>query len=691
VGWLVQAGAVTAAVTLFVLAGWFVEPVREVLGRIGPSLPALVYAGVLVLLAARIVLHRRPDHIPRIRPLRRFSAPVGLATSMIAFVVPVFSGWETGKGSYGMAAGVIPYGDGPLYFGGAQRLLFNGSLDDWNSRRPLSTLFLAVELAATNLDLRLSLVIQALLVGIACYLAARAVIPELGVVGGCALFAALYPFGYRIVPAPLSETLGFAVSALAFAALWIAVRERSTWLAAGGVLLLGFAGSTRPAIILLPVILAVWFAWSWRARRPINVKVLAACLAGFILALTLNLVAVSIGDGDAANLGGQRGELVYGMAKGDPGWDDDVASTGRVYRDHPELEPLTVTERDRRVSSLASEEVQRHPLRYATTVLESAANYSKEAVRAVARPIDSSLVRPAIESVLALALVCAFAARGWRSRRVPLVDVALAGALILSLPFLLDFRVESRSLQWCGIALAVVGVIGLGVRGTGRFASRIHLSFALTALASIAVHVPFVGIEQNVRVLAAVAPFLALPLAYAAAALDPLASPRRESTTNALRERPVRWAPVVVGVGVITITIVGAPIAMATVTKPRVTQHVCADGRRAQAFIGAVSVRLVKEGPGSEQQLDQVDAVASSVNPFLTPFQNLPRPTTLISAITPHGDDRILFVGGDVRATGDSVLYLCGQPLEDGASSISFFWPRPYTFGYFSGVPAPGK
>jgi hypothetical protein len=686
-----QAGAVTAAVTLFVLAGWFVEPVREVLGRIGPSLPTLGYAGVLVLLAARIVLHRRPDHIPRIRPLSRFSAPVGLAASMIAFVTPVFSGWETGKGSYGMAGGVIPYGDGALYFGGAQRLLFDGSLDDWNSRRPLSTLFLAVELAATNLDLRLSLVIQALLVGIACYLAARVVTPELGVVGGCALFAALYPFGYRIVPAPLSETLGFAVGALAFAALWIAVRERSTWLAAIGVLLLGFAGSTRPAIILLPVMLAVWFAWSWRARRPINVKVLAACLAGFIVALASNFVAVSIAHGDAANLAGQRGELAYGMAKGYPGWDDDVASTGRVYLDHPELEPLTVTERDRRVSSLASEEVQRHPLRYATTVLESAGNYSKEAVRAVARPIDSALVRHAIEGMLALALVSAFAVRVWRARRVPLVDIALAGALILSLPFLLDFRVESRSLQWCGIALAVVGVIGLGVQGTGRFASRVHVSFALVALAAIVVHVPFVGVEQNVRVLASVAPFLALPLAYAAAALDPLASPRREATTDMLGRRPVRWAPVVVGVGIMTITIVGAPIAMATVTKPPVNHHLCADGRRAQAFIGGVSVRLVNGGPGSEQHLGQVDAVASRDSPFLTPFQHLARPTTMISAITPHGDDRILFVDGDVQAPGDSVLYVCGQPLEDGASNISFFWPRPYTFGYYSGVPAPAK
>src|SRR5947207_1728034 len=181
---IVQAGAVVGAVTLFVLAGWFTEPVREVLGRIGLSVPALVYAGVLVLVAVRIVVRSRPDLLARLRPLGRLSAPAGLAGSMIAFVIPLFSTWETGKGSYGMAGGVIPYGDGALYFGGAQRLLFNGSLDDWNSRRPLSTLFLAVELAATNLDLRLSLVIQALLVGIACYLAARVVTLELGIVGG---------------------------------------------------------------------------------------------------------------------------------------------------------------------------------------------------------------------------------------------------------------------------------------------------------------------------------------------------------------------------------------------------------------------------------------------------------------------------------------------------------------------------
>jgi hypothetical protein len=688
-GLALKAGAVAAVVTLFVLTGWFVEPAREVLGRVGPSVPALVYAGVLVLVAARVVLRSRPDLIARIQPLGRLSAPMGLAFSMIAFVTPLFSGWETGKGSYGMAGGAIPYGDAALYFGGAQRLLFSGSIDDWNSRRPLSTLFLAVELAGTNLDLRLSLVIQALLVGIACYLAARAVTPELGIVGGCALFAGLYPFGYRAVPAPLSESLGFTFGALAFAALWIAVRERSVWLAASGVLLLGFAEDTRPAIVLLPVVLAAWFAWSWRARSRINATVLAACLGGFLVALASNYLAVSIGHGDAANLGGQRGELIYGMGKGYPSWDDNEASVGRVYDDHPELKPLTNTERDRRVNALARDQVQHHPLRYATTVLQGAANYTKQAVHSVVRPIDSHLVRRAIQGVFVLALALAFAWRVWRSRRLPIADFALAGALMLALPFLLDSRVENRSLQWCGIAIALVGVIGFGVRGTKCLALRLHLSFAVIALATIAVHVPFVGVEENVRVLASVAPFLALPLALAAAALDPLAAPRQKRTTKRLGARPIRWAPVAVGAGIMAITIVGVPVAVATITKPAVTRRVCADGRPAQAFIGGVSVRLVEGGPGSEQQLDEVEigAVRPNDNPFMTPFNGVTKEKTVVSAITPRGDDRILFIDGDVHAPGDSVLHLCGQPFADGASQISFFWPRPLTFGYFSGTP----
>jgi hypothetical protein len=665
------------------------------LGRIGSSLPVLVYAGVLLLVAARIGVRNHPELLARIRRHSRLYAPAGLAGSMIGLLAPLFSVWETGRASFGMAAGAIPYGDAALYFGGAQRLLFNGSIDDWNSRRPLSMLLLAVELAATNLDLRQSLVIQALLVGIACYLAARAVTPELGIVGGCALFAGIYPFGYRVVQVPLSESLGFIFGALAFASLWIAVRERSIWLAASGVLLLGFAENTRPAIVLLPVILAVWFAWSWRARSRINMKVLAACLGGFLVALTTNYLAVSIGHGDAANLGGQRGELVYGMAKGYPGWDDDEVSVGRVYDDHPELEPLTNTERDRRVNSLARDQVQHHPVRYATTVLQSAANYAKEAVHSVVRPIDGHLVRRTSEVVLVLALALAFAARVWRNRRVPLVDIAFSVALVLAVPVFLFSGVENRFLPWCGITLVVVGVIGFGLRGIRRFATRAHVAFALVALATIAVHVPFLGVYENVRVLASVVPFLALPLAFGAAALDPLAAARRERTTNTLGARPVRRAPAAVGAGIMAVTIVGVPVAVALVTKPAVTRRICTDGRPAQAFIGGVSVRLVEGGPGSEQQLDEVEigSVRPNDDPFLTyagwpsPLNGITMRTTLVSAITPRGDNRILFVDGDVQAPDDSVLYLCGQPLADGASQISYFWPKPFTFGYFTGAP----
>jgi hypothetical protein len=108
---VVQTGAVAAAVTLFVLAGWFVEPVREELGRVGPSLPTLVYVGVLLVVAARIGLRRRPELMARIGRRRRLYAPAALASSTMAFLAPLFSGWETGRTPVGMAAGAIPYGD----------------------------------------------------------------------------------------------------------------------------------------------------------------------------------------------------------------------------------------------------------------------------------------------------------------------------------------------------------------------------------------------------------------------------------------------------------------------------------------------------------------------------------------------------------------------------------------------------
>jgi len=175
---------VTVSVGTMILAEWHVAIVRRGMGWLSLRLPLLLFLATgLAFLGSAVRRFRAPPddggpgtgQRPVLARLRFLALPSAMAASVLAYLVPVFGGWVDSTRSPVNLAGIVPYGDGTLWLGGAQRLLFEGFVDDYSAKRPLNPALLAVRLAVTHIDLRMAMVLQGILLGLACGLLARVV------------------------------------------------------------------------------------------------------------------------------------------------------------------------------------------------------------------------------------------------------------------------------------------------------------------------------------------------------------------------------------------------------------------------------------------------------------------------------------------------------------------------------------
>jgi hypothetical protein len=680
-----------------VALGWTADWFRDGAARVAPHLSTLLWVSVAAILGFSLI--RRgvgaPQAVmPRARRFRFLLAPGALAGSVITYLVQLFASWERGGASWFTIGGVVPWSDAYAYFGGAQRLLFDGQLDGFNSRRPLHATFLASELAFTNLDLRKVLVIQAVLLGVASYLAARAVARDLGPLAGLALFAGIYGFARVGVQTVMSETLGVTMGALAFAALWSAVRRRNVWLVAGGLFLLTFALNFRSGPVLLLLTLPLAFAWLLRGKRRVHWQVLGLSLAAVILALSANYIAIFTFHGDRQNLNSAANYWVYGMAQGRPGWSQPV-TWAQVYADHPEIIDMSEAERSRFVADRAREALRDHPGTVARSYVEGGWNYVIATGDYITAPLSAYRV---IAYAIALVLAAVVLLARWRasSRRV-LLDVILFGGVLLALPTLVgawpyDDRAPwgwgtvgagSYLPWWFGAAVGALAYVAFILVGTDRLRVDRQLWLGAVALVTIAVIMPILG-DDTVRIFAVAVPFLALSAALAVAVIERVPFPRHVSITEPAAPGPDTsrrvWAPVLIGGALAAIAVIGAPIAAAAIDKPAATARTCPDGRRAAPLIGGAAVRLVGNKPGAESDLNQLDVqnvVSSPVTERLQEeavFGPIHPNTTVISGLDQRGHDRIAFVDGAASAPRASVLYLCGATTSDSDSNAVLRW-----------------
>jgi hypothetical protein len=690
-------GLPVALVGAFIAFGWTAEWFREGLGWLAPHVAILLWAAVAAVLGYSLI--RRIVHRNLVsRGPRSFGfllAPSALAGCVIAYLVELFGSWNNGGAAWWTVGGVVPFSDAMAYVGGAQRMLFDGQLDQFNSRRPLHATFLASELAFTNFDLRTVLVIQAVLLGVASYLAARTIARDLGPLAGLALFAGIYGFARVGVQTASTETMGVTMGALAFAALWSAVRRRNIWLAAGGVFLLTFALNFRPGPILLLLTLPLAFAWLLRGSARVNWRVLGLSVAAVIVGLATNYVAIATFHGDAENLNANANYIIYGMAKGFPGWTEDPPSWNRIDIDHPEIIEMSETARNRFVTARAREELRAHPGTFAKSYVEGAGNYFRASADYVMEPVPSGLLRLLVYAA-ALVLAAVVLIARWRtsSRRV-LLDVALFGGVMLALPSFVGawpygdeapwgwgtVGAGSYFPWWFGAAVGALAYVAFILVGTERLRVDRQLGLVVVALASIAVIMPVLGYDTT-RLFAAAVPFLALSFALAVAVIERGPLPKRAPVTAPAapkqESRTARWAPVLIGVVVAAVAVIGAPIAGAAIDKPATPARTCPDGRRAETLMGGSAVRLVE--PSAKSDLDELDVdhvTSSPVTKWLQKegvFPPINANMTFLGGLSQRGYDRFAFVDGAVSAPGRSVLYLCGATISDSVSNGVLRW-----------------
>jgi hypothetical protein len=692
-------------VCTFVVLGWNAERFRVGLGLLAPHVSTLLWGAVALCLGSLLVRRLLDWPVVPGKP-RRFEflfAPCALAGSVIAYLVELFGSWERGGTPLFTIGGIIPWSDAYEYFGGAQRLLFEGQLDAFNSRRPLHAAFLAAELAFTDLDLRKVLVIQALLLGVASYLAARAVARILGPVAGLALFAGIFGFARVAVYTVSTETMGVTLGALAFAALWQAVSRRNPWLVGGGMFVLALAFNFRPGPILVLLILPIAFALLLRGSRRLNWRVLVVSGAAVALAFSANYVVIYAFAGESANLNANANDVIYGMAKGVPGWSAERASWYAIYTDYPEIINMSDTERNRFVSARARRELRSHPGNFARSYAEGASNYFAHTGDYITAPVSS--YRHAVY-VIALALGAVVLITRWRasSRRVVL-DAALFGGVVLALPALVGAwpfddhapygwgNVDAGSFVpwWFGAAVGALAYVAFILIGTARLRVDRHLLLAAVTLATVAVMMPVLGTD-TARSFSVAVPFLALAVALAVAVIE--RGLRNEpanlsATTPSGGSRAQAWLPVAAGAAVAAVAVIGAPIAAAAIAKPATPARTCPDGRLAEPLIGGAAVRLAPTEPAANE-LDELEVTRVTEAPTVKQMQRwgvfgpIHSNTTIVSGLTQRGHDRIAFVDGTANGSGQSVLYLCGATIKDKANRVV---AQPEELDTFSGVP----
>ena len=670
----------------FLAAVWSFERFRGGVSDVAPYLPALLYGAVGLLLAISALrklpaARRLEPVVERLGRLRTFVLPAALTGAVLAYLAPVIDSWEAGRRGGSMLAGVVPFSDAHEYFTGAQHLIFEGGLDDWNSRRPMNASFLAFRLVVTDLDLRWALIIQAALLGVACFLAARAVARDLGLAAGMVLFAGIYGTASFGVETTLSESLGVTLGALAFAALWHAVRDRSHWLAVVGLFVLTLAIDARAGTFLILVVLPIWFARHLRrGSERLNRQTLGAGLAAVVIGVVLNAGLVVLLGGAPGNINGNVYYTLYGLAKGNQGWE-------QFRVDYPKSTRLPDAEQTALVRRKFFEQLGRDPGQFVVGLGRSGRDYLEYADRQILPPTKMSSTARGVVAGLAVLLGALLLAVRWRSSgwRHAALDLALFGGVIVAVPALFGVWGVDLVLRYpTWLALMVVGggfVAYLGL-GTARLASPLRSYMAVSA-AAIALSVPFVPlIDAGTRVFAATLPFFALPIVGAVALLD-RALARAEAKDPAKRARiPQRtWWPVAVSGGIAVATFVGAPLVAVAAGHPKASVRTCPSGDKEFTFTGGVAAHLVApDTPQASIEDSDLAAFPATAGAVGTSIEKLSPGTTLFAGFLLDRnrlEPQVIAIDGVVEPPGRDQLMLCGRVRRDPATGVRILFARP--------------
>jgi hypothetical protein len=363
--------------------------------------------------------------------------------------------------------GGIPWSDNRAHVEGGNRLLAGDAFGYFSERRPLTASLLGVRLALSGGNLRRALLLQAVLLGVSVWLAARLVGIRAGLAPAMAAFALILGLCRDFLPTAATEPLGIALSFLGVAILISPRAWRHLGLLAGGLFALDAALHARPGPqFLLPAIMAsALYAFRARWKKAAAMLVLVAAAGG----LSTTALNALYGAGDSS-FTAYPAYTLYGLTRN--------ANWKQAAQDFPEV-VHTWRESDaaRFLYRKAFDNLRRTPTDFLRALGRNLGTFFKK--------LPANLTR-----ALSLRSLFVDSMRRVRPLRSEVVGDLLAGVPIV-LAAALGFLVFLR-----------------------RSGSKVAALFWLAAGVGVLLSVPFVYGDAGFRGLAAAYPFIAVALAF---------------------------------------------------------------------------------------------------------------------------------------------------------------------------------
>lgn len=250
------------------------------------------------------------------------------------FILPLFNAWmlyplgiEHSITPYAALGGSLPWSDAHGYYNSANTILEFGTLDGWSTRRPLNAILFSMRLWLSNHNFQLALIIQALICGFSCYLAAKCVERTFGKMASMATFIILFVYAAIFIPTTLTEILGLTLGSLAFVFLWkgIQTKQPSTLFFFAGLILMVGMNVRAGALFVIPL-LCIWLGYHFKNESPtlakkFNWHIPIFFTTGLLTAIAFNWAIVNIYHAPTTGaIHGNFSYTLFGLVAGGKTW-----------------------------------------------------------------------------------------------------------------------------------------------------------------------------------------------------------------------------------------------------------------------------------------------------------------------------------------------------------------------------------
>lgn len=268
---------------------------------------------------------------------------------LFIFAMTLSYKWTSGFSDNRIIGGLLPYKDGKSYFNGASLILNGKQLNAGRSTwRPLFPAFFSSILWFTGQNLKKSLAILVVLVGVGSFLSSQQISKAWGALPASLYTTFLYFYVQYFVGMAATELLGLTMGCFAFILLFRAANQLSWFDIILGLITLTIAVSARAGAFFVFPLLIIWVGWIFRETKRFSLR--AALIASIIFFSTYllgNTVLRHLIGADIGEAFGNFAYSLYGQVRGGTGWHSAIdilgtRDTAKVYQaalryfiDHP--------------------------------------------------------------------------------------------------------------------------------------------------------------------------------------------------------------------------------------------------------------------------------------------------------------------------------------------------------------------